>query len=131
MVDQAKHDFICNLKQLISFFNSLPDALKQGNERGSKLFKMKSEVNKLQTGHNFSFDVNPFDKVVLSSKMKQITDAREFLERQKTQFEYIKKTASQAKPAPEDFDAKVHTDVAWLETATSALDEAQKYIDLI
>ena len=68
MVDQAKHEFIMNLKQLITFFNSLPSTSKQNNEHGSELFRFEAELEKITSDPNFKYEVNPFDKSVLKNK---------------------------------------------------------------
>ena len=68
MVDHAKREFVKELKELLHFFNNIKSASKQNEEQKSDIFRNDADHNVEDTGFEFKFDVNPFDKKVLQRK---------------------------------------------------------------
>ncbi len=65
MVEQAKREFIDNLKQLMHFFNNLKDASRIKDVSKSDAFKYGEEQNEDKIAYEFKFEENPFDLSIL------------------------------------------------------------------
>ena len=131
MVDASKKEFITNLKQLMNFYNNIKEVSKKSDDAKASIFVQNLAEVEDKIAYEFQYGVNPFDLSVLESKQTQVDKARKFLEDQKQAFQDLQHNSSQVVCSGQDMNIQIHSDTKWLDTATNAITESQRYIDLI
>ena len=131
MVDASKKEFITNLKQLMNFYNNIKEVSKKSDDAKASIFVQNLAEVDDKIAYEFQYGVNPFDLSVLESKQTQVDKARNFLEDQKQAFQDLQHNSSQVVCSGQDMNIQIHSDTKWLDTATNAITESQRYIDLI